>query len=158
MTISDMKIKTSGTEVFNGNYLNLNATSFSYDMKRMVVTPQMPGAWKYAEQDTTGFQNPTIKINGLYDASVCHATNETGSNIDFFFLNELDVASGLKYFKDDYFTDTKGSPFLVEILNMGTSQEARKQEGADERSSTTNYTMTLVVVSGTLPWSGTGIV
>jgi hypothetical protein len=157
--VSDAQIKTSGTEVFNGNWLNLNATSIDWQMKRNVSTPVKPGNWSsYAEQDSTGFVNPTISIDGIYDASVSHGTNETGSNIDFQFLNELHVASGLKYLKDEYFTDTTGSPFLVEITKIATEQTASRQPGNSERSPVTQYAIQLVIVSGTPPWSGTGIV
>lgn len=160
MVTSDAKLRTSGNEVFGGSYLNLNATEINITMKRLVAVKPLPGVWLYVEQDTTGFEAPVIKLQGIYDASVTHGAQETGSNIDFQFLNELHRSSGLMYFQDSYLQAVDGNDFLVDIIELSTQQKAVKNigaEGAASRSPTTPYSMTLVVVSGTPLFSGTGI-
>ena len=155
--MADSFIRTSGTEVFNGNKLALRSQKLNWNFDRLTEAPPLTAAWRFPEIQSNGIKAPLLTIDGLFDASVSHGTNETGSTVDWHFLNELVMASGPKYFTDDYMKPTTGSELLVEIINLNIPFDARQTSAADVRSETQKYTMRLYVASGTVLWSGTGI-
>ncbi len=156
--MADSFIRTSGNEVFDGNQLGLKSFDFNYTYNRLTNAPSQPSSWQLAEVDSVGFANPRLTVKGLIDGTKTHGQNETGSVVDFNFLNELVASSGLKYLQDDFYKPVSGSEFLVEVDNFTIPQRADRQEEANVRSETTKYTLRLVIASGTPWWSGTGIV
>lgn len=156
--MTDTRIRTSGTEVFLGQMLNMNSQNIVWNYTRMTNVPEVPGKWRLPEADSVGIKAPTMVLTGLYDASVSHATNQAGSMIDFQFLNELVTASGVKYLRDDHFKPPSGSEMIVEITSLGINQSAQNSSEPNTRPITQKYTLNLVVVSGTPWWTGTGIV
>ena len=147
MNVSDSQIKTSGTAVFNGNYLNLRAEKVEVGFVTQASVPFLPGAGSLSEVDWIGFKNPTITVEGTFDASVSHATNTTGSNIDFFFLKDLQSTPQKKVFYDDVYS-SGGSTFYCHIQNVQSSRDASKQPARNVVSSNIPYTLTLVIDSG----------
>lgn len=151
-------IRSSGNEVFNGNTIDLKVSVMTYDYVRLTSVPERPAKWQLPEADSVGFKAPVINLEGLFDASVSHGTNEAGSKIDWNFLNELVAASGPKYFHDDTIIGPTGSEILVEIAKIQVPQVAKNTPAPNIRSETQKYTMQLFVISGTVWFTGTGII
>lgn len=156
--MADSFIRSSGAEVFNGNPIGLNSKMFTWTYGRLTAAPELPGTFRFPEQMSVGVKAPQLNIQGLFDASVSHATNESASKIDFYFLNELVASSGPKYFKDDYIKPANGSELLVEIIQWNMVMNAKESDSPNVRAPTQNYSINLIVVSGTPLFSGTGIV
>lgn len=156
--MADMQIKSSGNEVFNGNFVNLQAAKATWNFTRISKAPPLPGQWKPAETDAIGFTNPILTIDGVMNLKNTHAQNETGSLIDFDFLNEFVAASGATIFSDDVINATDNSDMFMEVRRWGFTMNARNQEAPDVRSQTQPYRLELTAASGTVWWSGTGII
>lgn len=154
----DSFIRSSGTEVFNGNQIGLQAKKYSWTFGRLTNAPEKPGLFSFPEQMSVGIKAPTLNIQGIFDATLPHSSSETGSTIDYYFLNELVLASGPKYFMDDYVKPSSGSELLVEIIQWNMTMDAKDSEARDIKPTAQNYNLNLVVISGTPLFSGTGII
>ncbi len=156
--MADLTIKTSGNEVFNGNPISLRVKTIGWTYNRITKSPATPGNWKPNELDSVGFTNPTMTINGIMNLQNTHATNETGSVVDFHFLNEFIAASGVKILTDDTIKATDNSDMFVEATRWNFTVNADEGETASLRSATQPYRLELIAASGTVWWSGTGII
>ncbi len=140
-------MKTSGTAVFNGNEINMRTISVDYAFSAFLGVPSLPGAGSITAIDWVGFGNPLIKVNGVMDVSVDHATNETGSNIDFYFLKDLASHPQPKIFSDPLF-GSGGSAVFVQIKSFGVGWNADRTSEPGTFSNAIPYNMTLIQDSG----------
>lgn len=156
--MTDTTLQSSGNEVFDGNALNLKSARTNWNYVRLVSSPPLPGAWKPAETDAVGFNNPLITIDGKIDLTQTHGENETSSNIDFQFLNEFVAASGAAILTDDVLKAGDGGTLFVEPRRWSMTMVANKTPSANVQRTEQPYRIELFVASGTVWYSGTGII
>lgn len=155
--MTETTLRSSGNEVFSSNAITLNATKLQWTYKRLMNAPPLPGQWSPAETDALGFENPTLRVEGIMNIQNTHAQNEAGSLIDFMFLNEFVGSSGLKYLSDDVIKASDGTDLLMDVIDWTFAQSAKDTETINVRSKTQGYTLNLVAASGAPWYSGTGI-